>query len=71
MNARSVELTKDTTTIIEGKGSQDAIKARVQQIRKQIENTTSDYDQKNSKSGLQNLQAVLQLLELVRQLKLK
>jgi len=35
---------KDNTTIIEGKGSQEAIEARTKQIRAQIEDTTSDYD---------------------------
>lgn len=53
--ASRVELTKDTTTIIEGKGSQDAIKARVQQIRIQIENTTSDYDAEKLQERLAKL----------------
>jgi chaperonin GroEL len=53
--ASRVELTKDTTTIIEGKGSQDAIKARVQQIRVQIENTTSDYDAEKLQERLAKL----------------
>jgi chaperonin GroEL len=42
--ARRVTSTKDTTTIIEGTGSQEAISARMQQIRAQIEDTTSDFD---------------------------
>jgi len=42
--ARRVTSTKDNTTIIEGKGSQEAIEARTKQIRAQIEDTTSDYD---------------------------
>jgi len=53
--ASRVELTKDTTIIIEGKGSQDAIKARVQQIRMQIENTTSDYDAEKLQERLAKL----------------
>lgn len=53
--ASRVELTKDTTTIIEGKGSQDAIKARVQQIRIQIENTTSDYEAEKLQERLAKL----------------
>ncbi len=42
--ARRVTSTKDNTTIIEGKGSPEAIEARTKQIRAQIEDTTSDYD---------------------------
>jgi chaperonin GroEL len=50
-----IELTKDTCVIIEGKGSQDAIKARVQQIRMQIENTTSEYDAEKMQERLAKL----------------
>ncbi len=42
--ARKVTITKDTTTIIDGSGEKTEIKARVDQIRTQIEETTSDYD---------------------------
>ncbi len=42
--ARRITANKDTTTIIEGKGSSEAIEARTKQIRMQIEDTTSDYD---------------------------
>ncbi len=42
--ARRVTSTKDNTTIVEGKGSQEAIEARTKQIRAQIEDTTSDFD---------------------------
>ncbi len=42
--AKRVVITKETTTIIDGDGSADDIKARVDQIRAQIETTTSDYD---------------------------
>src|SRR5947209_5065058 len=42
--ARRITSTKDNTTIVEGRGSQDAISARMQQIRAQIEDTTSDFD---------------------------
>jgi chaperonin GroEL len=54
-HAGRVELTKDTTTIIEGKGSQDSINARVQQIRMQIENVTSDYDKEKLQERLAKL----------------
>ncbi len=42
--AKKVVLTKETTTVIDGAGSQDNISGRVNQIRAQIEETTSDYD---------------------------
>ncbi len=42
--ARKVESDKDTTVIVEGKGTATAIKSRVSQIRKQIQSSTSDYD---------------------------
>ncbi len=42
--ARRVTCDKDNTTIVEGKGSEEAIKARIKQIKVQIEETTSDFD---------------------------
>ena len=42
--ARQVIVTKEDTTIVDGRGSSDAIKARIQQIRAEIEESTSDYD---------------------------
>ncbi len=42
--AKRVVINKDNTTIIDGAGDADAIKDRVAQIRKQIEESTSDYD---------------------------
>ncbi|UZR29240.1 chaperonin GroEL [Methylococcus mesophilus] len=42
--AKKIQINKENTTIVDGAGSTDAIKARVEQIRKQIEDTTSDYD---------------------------
>ena len=42
--AKRIVLDKDNTTIIEGAGDADDIKGRVQQIRRQIDETTSDYD---------------------------
>jgi chaperonin GroEL len=42
--ARRITADKDKTTIVEGKGSDEAIQARIKQIRAQIEETTSDYD---------------------------
>jgi len=42
--AKQVKIDKDTTTIIEGAGSTEAIKSRIEQIKTEIENSTSDYD---------------------------
>jgi chaperonin GroEL len=42
--AKKIQITKEETTIIDGVGKADDIKARVEQIRKQIEETSSDYD---------------------------
>lgn len=53
--ARRVTSDKDNTTIVEGKGSDEAIKARIKQIKAQIEETTSDYDREK----LQERQAKL------------
>ncbi len=53
--ARRVTVDKDNTTIVEGKGSEDAIKARIKQIKAQIEETTSDFDREK----LQERQAKL------------
>jgi len=53
--ARRVTADKDNTTIVEGKGSEEAIKARIKQIKAQIEETTSDYDREK----LQERQAKL------------
>ena len=53
--ARKVLCTKDETTIIEGKGSDDEIKGRVNQIRAMIEDTTSDYDREKLQERLAKL----------------
>jgi len=42
--AKKIQVTKENTTIIDGAGKADEIKSRVEQIRKQIEDATSDYD---------------------------
>lgn len=54
-SAKRVVITKETTTIIEGAGDKSAIKARVVQIRMQIENTTSDYDKEKLQERLAKL----------------
>ena len=53
--AKKVEITKDDTTIIDGDGVKDLIKARVEQIKKQIEDTSSDYDREKLQERLAKL----------------
>jgi chaperonin GroEL len=53
--ARRVVATKDETTIVEGKGSEAAIQARIKQIKKQIEETTSDFDREKLQERLAKL----------------
>ena len=53
--AKRVTIDKDNTTIIDGAGSADDIKARVEQIRSQIETTTSDYDKEKLQERLAKL----------------
>ncbi|UTW64440.1 chaperonin GroEL [bacterium SCSIO 12741] len=50
-----IELDKDNTTIVNGAGSADAIKARTEQIKAQIESTTSDYDREKLQERLAKL----------------
>ncbi len=54
-SARRVIVTKDTTTIIEGGGSPDEIKARSNQLRKEIEDATSDWDREKLQERLAKL----------------
>ena len=53
--AKSVVIDKDNTTIIDGGGSSDAIKGRINQIRSQIEETSSDYDREKLQERLAKL----------------
>jgi chaperonin GroEL len=53
--ARKVVVTKDETTIVEGGGSQDEIKGRVNQIRAEIDKTDSDYDREKLQERLAKL----------------
>ncbi len=53
--ARTVLATKDNTTIVEGAGSPEEIRARVRQIRALIEETTSDYDREKLQERLAKL----------------
>jgi chaperonin GroEL len=54
-SARRVVVTKDTTTIIDGAGEGDAIKARIKQIKSEIENTDSDFDREKLQERLAKL----------------
>jgi chaperonin GroEL len=53
--AKKVTIDKDNTTIVDGAGSAEEIKARVEQIRSQIETTTSDYDREKLQERLAKL----------------
>lgn len=53
--AEKVVIDKDNTTVINGAGKKDEIKARVQQIKAQMENTTSDYDREKLQERLAKL----------------
>ncbi|MEY2675856.1 MAG: hypothetical protein RL102_1122, partial [Actinomycetota bacterium] len=53
--ARKVVITKDETTIIEGAGEESAIAGRVEQIRREIGNTDSDYDREKLQERLAKL----------------
>src|SRR3989338_3408694 len=63
-SARKVIATKDETTIIEGAGTQAAVKARLEQINKQIEAASSEYDKENlekRRAALQGRVAVIKV----------
>ena len=53
--ANKVVIDKDNTTIVEGRGKQSDIQARIKQIRTQIEETTSDYDKEKLQERLAKL----------------
>jgi chaperonin GroEL len=53
--ARKVVITKDETTIVEGAGDADMIAGRVEQIRREIDNTDSDYDREKLQERLAKL----------------
>ncbi|WP_372807891.1 chaperonin GroEL [Pontiella sp.] len=54
-SAKRVTITKNDTTIVEGAGKPEDIKGRVEQIRRQIEETTSDYDREKLQERLAKL----------------
>ncbi|MCL2006044.1 MAG: chaperonin GroEL [Planctomycetaceae bacterium] len=53
--AKRIVIDKDNTTIIEGGGKNDAIKGRIEQIRREVENTSSDYDREKLEERLAKL----------------
>ena len=53
--ARRISSTKDDTTIVEGHGSEEAIQARISQLKAQIEDTTSEYDREKLQERMAKL----------------
>ena len=53
--AEKITVDKDNTTIVNGKGTEDHIQARINQIKQQIDNTTSDYDREKLQERLAKL----------------
>jgi chaperonin GroEL len=53
--AKKIRVDKDNTTIIEGAGEESAIKGRIEQLKNEIENTTSDYDREKLQERLAKL----------------
>lgn len=53
--SRKVIATKETTTIVEGRGNADEVKGRIAQIKKEIENATSDFDKEKLQERLAKL----------------
>ena len=53
--AKSVKVQKENTVIVDGEGDKDAIQARIAQIKKQIEETTSDFDREKLQERLAKL----------------
>jgi chaperonin GroEL len=53
--ARQVKITKDDTTIVEGKGSADALEKRIAQLRRQWDEATSDFDKEKLQERLAKL----------------
>jgi chaperonin GroEL len=62
--AKKVIVTKDNTTIIEGSGESESIKSRIEQIKGQIKNTTSDYDKEKLQERLAKLSGGVAVLKI-------
>ena len=63
-NSKKVTVTKDATTIIEGSGSSDEIKNRIEQIKTQVKNSTSDYDKEKLQERLAKLSGGVAVLKI-------
>ena len=61
--ARQVRITKDETTIIDGAGDKDVIAKRINQIRAQVEETTSDFDREKLQERLAKLSGGVAVIE--------
>ena len=61
--ARKVVVTKDETTVVDGAGSEDDIKGRIQQIKNEIDNTDSDYDREKLQERLAKLSGGVAVLK--------
>ncbi|MDP8954848.1 MAG: chaperonin GroEL, partial [Actinomycetota bacterium] len=62
--ARKVVVTKDETTLVEGAGSDDDLKGRINQIKSEIENTDSDYDKEKLQERLAKLSGGVAVLKI-------
>ncbi|TAG46951.1 MAG: chaperonin GroEL [Betaproteobacteria bacterium] len=62
-SAKKIEVGKENTTIIDGAGKEDGIKGRVAQIRKQIEEATSDYDKEKLQERVAKLAGGVALIK--------
>jgi chaperonin GroEL len=63
-SAKKIVIDKDNTTVVEGAGSSDDIKKRVNEIKSQIENTTSDYDKEKLQERLAKLSGGVAVLKI-------
>jgi chaperonin GroEL len=62
-SAKKIIVTKDETTIVEGGGSEDDIKGRINQIKAEIDNTDSDYDREKLQERLAKLSGGVAVLK--------
>ena len=62
-HAKKIIITKDETTIVEGGGSEDDIKGRINQIKAEIDNTDSDYDREKLQERLAKLSGGVAVLK--------
>ena len=62
-SAKKIIVTKDETTIVEGAGSEDDIKGRINQIKTEIDNTDSDYDREKLQERLAKLSGGVAVLK--------